>query len=175
MKTIVTYKSKYGSTKQYAEWLSEELQCEAVDLSEINAKKLEEYDVIIHGGGLYAKGIAGISFYKKHRNLLSGKRFYIYATGASPYDERVITEVRKNNLNGIFDETELFYCEGNYNYPIMTPTHKMMMRMMNSMVEKHIKEGVADDYEKDLHEFIFDKFEHIDRKFLAPILERVKG
>lgn len=175
MKTIVTYKSKYGSTKQYAEWLSEELQCEAVDLSEINAKKLEEYDVIIHGGGLYAKGIAGISFYKKRKEILTEKQFYIFAVGASPYSDKILSEIKKQNLKDVFDNVPLFYCEGNYNYPIMTPTHKMMMRMMNSMVEKHIKEGVADDYEKDLHEFIFDKFEHIDRKFLAPILERVKG
>lgn len=175
MKTLVTYKSKYGSAKQYAKWLAEALKCDAVDLKKVSPKMLSGYDVIIHGGGLYAGGLAGISFYKKHKDLLSGKRFLIYATGASPYEDKVITEVRKRNLDGFFDEAELFYCEGNYNYPKMTLTHKMMMRMMNSMINKHIKEGVADENEKGLHEVIFASYEHADKKFLEPILECVKN
>ncbi len=28
MKTIVVYKSKYGYTKRYAEWIAEELSCD---------------------------------------------------------------------------------------------------------------------------------------------------
>ena len=31
MSTIVVYKSKYGSTKAYAQWIAEELGCEAVE------------------------------------------------------------------------------------------------------------------------------------------------
>lgn len=31
MKTIVIYKSKYGSTKKYAEWIADALNCTAVD------------------------------------------------------------------------------------------------------------------------------------------------
>ena len=31
MNAIVIYKSKYGSTKAYAQWIAEELNCEAVD------------------------------------------------------------------------------------------------------------------------------------------------
>ncbi|MEE1351031.1 MAG: flavodoxin domain-containing protein [Clostridia bacterium] len=31
MNPIVIYKSKYGSTKQYAEWIADELNCLAVD------------------------------------------------------------------------------------------------------------------------------------------------
>lgn len=29
MNCIVLYKSKYGATKKYAEWIAEELNCEA--------------------------------------------------------------------------------------------------------------------------------------------------
>ena len=31
MSTIVVYKSKYGATKQYAQWIGEALDCEAKD------------------------------------------------------------------------------------------------------------------------------------------------
>jgi len=35
MSTIVVYKSKYGSTKTYAEWIAKELSCEAVEAGHI--------------------------------------------------------------------------------------------------------------------------------------------
>ena len=31
MSTIVIYKTKYGGTKKYAEWIAEELGCDTVD------------------------------------------------------------------------------------------------------------------------------------------------
>jgi len=40
MNTIVIYRSKYGSTKQYAEWIAEELGCEARDAKGNSCLKL---------------------------------------------------------------------------------------------------------------------------------------
>ena len=37
MNAIVIYKTKYGSTKQYAEWIAEELGCDFIDAK--NVKK----------------------------------------------------------------------------------------------------------------------------------------
>ena len=42
MNSIVTYKSKTGFTKKYAEWIAEDLGCKAVKLSEL--KDASEYD-----------------------------------------------------------------------------------------------------------------------------------
>ena len=50
----VVYKSYYGSTKRYAQWIAEEAKADCFEYSEIEAKKLMEYDTIIYGGGLYA-------------------------------------------------------------------------------------------------------------------------
>lgn len=38
MKNLVLYKSKYGNTKQYAQWLSEELNWDLRDLSSFKKK-----------------------------------------------------------------------------------------------------------------------------------------
>ena len=53
MSTIVVYKTKYGSTKTYAEWIAEELGCVAVDAKSIKADDLLMYDTVIYGGGLF--------------------------------------------------------------------------------------------------------------------------
>lgn len=176
MKTIVTYKSKYGSAKQYAEWLAEELNCEAVDLSKIKKEKLAEYDTIIHGGGLYAGGLAGLSYYKKNSDIIKGKKFIVYATGAAPsYNEEMIKELKKKNLEGLPTETEFFYCAGNYSYPKMTVGHKMMMKMMDNLLKKQIKEnGKVDEWAEGFQDIIFSEFRHVDKKFLAPIVGAVQ-
>ncbi len=55
MSTIVIYKTKYGSTKTYADWIAEELVCESVDAKSVKIEDLEKYDTIVYGGGLYAE------------------------------------------------------------------------------------------------------------------------
>lgn len=96
MNFVVIYKSKYGSTKQYAMWIAEELNCKVIEQSEVNIDELLNYDVIIYGGGLYAEVING--FYVITRNLdkLKDKKIIAFTTGITPlecrdyYDKYVI-------------------------------------------------------------------------------------
>ncbi|WP_334310276.1 flavodoxin domain-containing protein, partial [Clostridioides difficile] len=44
---VVIYKSKYGSTKKYAKWLSELLSCDIFETKNINIEKVMKYDTII--------------------------------------------------------------------------------------------------------------------------------
>ena len=88
MNAIVVYKSKYGSTKTYAEWIAEELSCGAVDAKEIKADELMKYDTIIYGGGLYAENIAGVTLITKNLDKLKGKKLIVYTTGITPLDCR---------------------------------------------------------------------------------------
>ena len=55
MNTLIIYGSQYGSTKRYAEHLSETSGIEAVDYK--HAKDIEGYDRIVFMGGLYAGGV----------------------------------------------------------------------------------------------------------------------
>ena len=57
---VVVYQSKYGATKKYAHWLSEELSCDFIETKKAQIEEVEQYDVIILGGGMYATGVAGI-------------------------------------------------------------------------------------------------------------------
>ena len=74
MNAIVIYKTKYGSTKTYAEWIAEELCCEAVDAKSVKIEDLLKYDTIIYGGGLYAEVINGVSLITKNIKSLKAKK-----------------------------------------------------------------------------------------------------
>ena len=56
-KSIVIYTSKRGSTRQYAEWIAEDLGCEALPLSDAKGMDLHEYDCVIYGGWIRGSGI----------------------------------------------------------------------------------------------------------------------
>lgn len=82
MKSIaIVYKSKYGSTKKYAQWITEEIRGDLFESSEVTTNKLMEYDIIVYGGGLYASGIAGISVITKNFDALKHKDIIIFTVG----------------------------------------------------------------------------------------------
>ena len=74
MNGIILYKSKYGATKKYAGWLSESTGFSCIETDKSDIKVISGYDVIILGGGIYASGIAGLSFLKKNIEKLKEKK-----------------------------------------------------------------------------------------------------
>lgn len=88
MNAIVLYKSKYGSTKAYAQWIAEELGCEVKEAKGVKVSDLLSYDTIIYGGGLYAENIAGASLITKNIEKLKDKKLIVYTTGITPLDVR---------------------------------------------------------------------------------------
>ena len=65
-KGIILYQSKYGATKKYAQWLQEATGFECTETKSADINQVKQYDVITLGGGVYASGIAGLSFLKKN-------------------------------------------------------------------------------------------------------------
>ena len=47
MNGLILYKSKYGETKQYAEWLGEETGFPIIESDKFNIAKLKHFDTII--------------------------------------------------------------------------------------------------------------------------------
>ncbi len=71
MKGIIVYKSKYGATKKYAQWLREETGFDMIKVSDAKVVDLKKYEVLIFGGGIYASGIPVTSFLKKNIPTMS--------------------------------------------------------------------------------------------------------
>ena len=100
MKGIILYQSKYGATKKYADWISEATGFECVETKKANIKEVEKYDIIVLGGGIYAMGIAGLSFLKRNIDVLSDKKIIVFFCCASPYalSDRKLKAAKKQLL-----------------------------------------------------------------------------
>lgn len=62
MNGIVLYQSKYGATKKYVDWLTETIKFSCLEIKKTDIKDLAKYDIVILAGGIYASGIAGLTF-----------------------------------------------------------------------------------------------------------------
>lgn len=170
MKGIVIYKSKYGSTKKYAEWISERTGFDCVESGKTNAKQLADYDTVIFGGGIYASGIAGISFLKKNIVALNGKKVIAFCCGASPYDETFLNEIRNMNLKDELASVPLYYCRGACSLDGMSFKDKTLCKILRKSLEKKDPKDYA-VWEAALVEAVDIGKDWTDIKYIDPIVE----
>ena len=103
MKKVILYKSIFGSTKQYAHWLAEELESEFYKFSQLSDAELKEYDQIIVMSATYAGWMPLTGFLQKKWSILKDKEVFVIAVGGVPADdpasklsyEKIPEEIRK--------------------------------------------------------------------------------
>ncbi len=82
MKTLIAYRTKYGTTALCAKKLNEKLNgiCDIVDLKDDKDPDLAEYDTIIIGGSIYAGRMQGAvrRFVEKNKTALQNKKVGLY-------------------------------------------------------------------------------------------------
>lgn len=170
MKGIVVYKSKYGSTKKYAEWIAEDTGFDCVEAGKANAKTIAEYDTVIFGGGLYASGIAGLSFLKKNLSSMNGKKVIAFCCGASPYEESYFKEMKDYNMKDQLADIPLFYCRGACSMDGMSFKDKTLCKMVRKSLEKKDPKDYA-VWEAALVEAVDTGKDWTDKEYIKPIIE----
>jgi menaquinone-dependent protoporphyrinogen IX oxidase len=177
MKTpLVLFRSHYGSTLQYAEWLAESLSCPCYDVRRIPKDALSTHDSIVFGGGLYAGKIAGASTLLRETEVLLKKRLVVFTVGASdPTDTSKYTQlIEKTFPPALRLQTAFFHLRGNLVYSKMSFQHRAMMKLLKKMVEKMPPDQRSQEDQDILSTFGVDTH-FTDRNSLAPILSCIKG
>lgn len=175
MKGLILYTSKYGSTEKYAKWLSEETGFALARTSDADIKAVSQYDTIVLGGGVYASGIVGLSFLKRHARTLRDKRIIVFCCGASPYDKKAFDAIVAHNLTGKLQGLPCFYCRGAFDLKSMSFGDRTLCKMLRKAVAKKDPKdrepwesalmSVGDDEAKDW----------TDKSYIDPILDAIKG
>lgn len=170
VKGIIVYQSKYGATKKYAEWLQDITDFHCIETSNANVSEVAQYETIILCGGIYASGIAGLSFLKKNIDKLRNKKLVILCVGASPYDEGAFTAIKEHNLTGDLRDIPFFYGRGAWNESKM----KFMDRMLCKMLKKSVAKKDPSTYEpwmKALMCAVGQNCDWTDKKYLTPLID----
>ena len=174
MNTIVVYKSKYGSTKAYAEWIADELGCEAVNYKSVKIDDLLKYDTIVYGGGLYAEVIAGVTLITKNLNKLKDKKLVVYSTGITPVEcrEYYDTLVLNKNFKGdSLSYIKVFNFLGKMILSELTPVHRAAIKTLKKIMSG--KENPA-EMEKLLKELCDRDGDFTDKNAIYELINYVK-
>lgn len=149
MRVLVTYQSKTGFTKQYAEWISEELKCSIKELKKISENDVLGYDLIIHGGWIMGGMISGLNKVRK----LNPNELVVFGVGYTKKDKVDISKIIESNKLG---ETPFFYYEGGTNPKKMG----FMGRTIVKLVTKEkitFKDNTSKDQIKELIKVVKEK------------------
>ncbi len=174
MSTIVIYKTKYGSTKQYAEWIAEDLGCDAVDAKNVKVDDLLGYDTIIYGGGLYAEVINGVSLITRNIEKLRDKKIIVYTTGITPSDVREYYDgevIDKNFKKGVPENIKIFNFLGKMIQKELTPVHYAAIVSLKKIMSAKKK---TSDMVKLLLELCDADGDFSDRKYIKELVEYAK-
>lgn len=168
MKTIVLYKSKYGNTLQYAQWISESLNCELRDFKDFKKREIKNYQNIIFGSGVYMGKLNQI---KKVLRMFSSKPISIFACAGHLFDEKEIEKLKTNH----FTEEQLafhhfFYLPGGVDFTKLTGMMKRIVDFFIHMIEK--KENKTQD-EIDIIEGYYHPTHYVDKKYIKEIVEYI--
>ena len=170
--TIIIYKSKTGFTKRYAEWITEQIDCQAIPFDQIENIDLSKYNIIIYGAGLHAGQIQGLSKFKKKVMNLESKNIIVFATGASPYIEEIFTKIKTDNFTS--DELksiEFFYFQSGLNYEKMGIIDKTIMKTYSKVLE--IKSHKS-DIETGTSQAISSSYDSSSQESIKPFIEYLK-
>lgn len=172
-KGIILYQSKYGATEKYAKWLQEKTGFALMETKKATLGDVLACDTVILGGGVYAGGIAGLNFLKKHMDKLMEKKMLVFAVGASPYDERFIDQCKDMHFKDELAHLPLFYCRGAWDMEKMTFLHRKLCTMLKKAVAKQ-DPATFEPWQMALFEVGEEACDWTDERYLAPILEELK-
>lgn len=170
MKILLIYKSKIGFTEKYAKWICEEIECDVVNISNIQNVNFKNYDIVIYGSRIHAGRIDGLERIKK---LNLGNKLIIFVTGATLKENNSIQEVWKNNLSEVELKTiKHFYIPAGLNYEKMGFLDKTIMKMASIMLEKK-----KDKSEEDIgmQNPIKKSYDISDKSRIKPLIDYIKS
>ena len=137
-KAIVIYTSKRGSTRQYAEWIAEDLGCDAVALADAKGVNLYEYDCIIYGGWIRGSGIVDFDKFGRMLDDELMKRLIVFGVGFADETPENYMQVWTFSLGRLDPHNEnkaiLYILGGRYDPAAVTGGDKLMMKIMRSVL-----------------------------------------
>lgn len=174
MKAIIIYGSQYGTTKRYAQKLSEltGIQAESYD----KVQNILDYEKVVYLGGLYAGGVKGL---KQSIKLIPlDAEFIIITVGLADTLDNINTEnirksVQKQIPDSLYDKAKLFFLRGGIDYAKLNFKHKTMMALLYKSIketpaEKRTAEGNA------IIETYNQKVDFVNFDSLIPIAQLIK-
>ena len=162
MSGIVVYRSNYGSTKQYADWIHEETGFPVYD-SRDKGIPWDGANTVVIGCPILAFKPVLSGWIEKHWDRMKGKRVALFTTsGGDPATAPVVEWIEKALSERVRSGVRVFPLAGRFDYGKLRGPHKAMIWLAgvlfgNKDVKNQMKnpvDGVAREKLGELLEFL---------------------
>lgn len=172
MKGIIIYKTKYGSTKKYVDWLIEETKFDSIEVDKADINSIKAYDTIILCGPVYASSIKGLNFIRKNYNALKNKKLSIFGVGASDIEEGTINNLKTFSLKRDLKDVALFYGRGALDEDKLSFFDRTLCKLLRKAISK--QDPSTYDPIMKVISVTTGKADWTDKKYLEPLLDYIK-
>jgi menaquinone-dependent protoporphyrinogen IX oxidase len=148
MKILIIYQSKYGSTRQYAQWINEVVESDITDIDNAYRFDFSKYDIIVLGAYFHASHIKNRKYVIDNWDKLKNSRVILFSVSGSPA-EYVVKEIEKDFPEYILDNLLFYSLRGRSCYEKMTLADRVIMHLGRLGVYIAGKKEVADNMLKD--------------------------
>lgn len=176
MDHIILYGSKYGSTRRYAEKLSERTGIPAFSYQE--APDFSSRDTIVYLGALYAGGILGLAKTLRGLSLRKGQKLVLITVGlADPQEpenqENIRVSLQRQLPAELFSRAKIYHLRGGIDYQKLSFGHRTAMTLLyQSLRRTPIEKQTAEN--RALIETFGNQVDFTDFNMFAPILQELR-
>lgn len=141
----IVYMSKYGHTKQYADWLKEDLKADVIALGSFNPARMLSYKLVIFASGVYGDKIQIMDFIKKNYSSLNPQRMMIAAvTWYTNNSEEAKNKLISDNYTDVMKNViPLYVLNSGIDKKAISAMEKVQLKASQLMIEK--RDGRSSD------------------------------
>ena len=175
MKGIIVYKGKYGATRQYAQWLGEELNLPAITANDMTTESLLPCDFIIIGSSVYIGKLQISKWLSNNLAAIKGKKiFFFQVAGTAPEErEKLQAYIRSGVPEEIREQCEVYYYQGKMILNDLSWKDKFMLKMGARLTrDPAAKKTMLTDYNQVKKENITGLVDAV-KKFSAAAKEKI--
>lgn len=135
---LVIYKSKYGSTGEYALNIANKLNADVIEMGQWNKKIVEGYDIFIFACPIYAGSLSMAKAIESEITLLKSKKVVFFTVGITPPEDKEFYQMlmTKHFSKDWIEHMKVFHLRGKIKYKELKWMDKKIMGMMRHMIAK---------------------------------------
>ncbi|MBN1782635.1 hypothetical protein JW948_15980 [bacterium] len=164
-KGIIIYFTAYGTTKKYAEWISDEIDAEIRSYREVTDSELQASDFLIIGSFVMAHRLIISKWLAKKEPLLKNKKLFVYSVSGAKPGARELDNIFKVSLpESLLNNAQTYQFGGKMRYEDLSGFHKLMMKI-GILIEKN------PEAKAEMKNDIKIAKDNINREYIKPLIE----
>ncbi|MDR2962501.1 MAG: flavodoxin domain-containing protein [Bacteroidales bacterium] len=178
-KAAIIYHSKYGHTKQYAQWIAEALNADIYTDKYLKNIRLEDYDTLVFGSGMYAGANKAAQLIVQYFNRIRHKKVLLFTCGALDVSNEAIAADTDRALNTVLTpeiraKIRIFHLRGGIDFARLSWWYRLMLKFPYSKFSK-IPENERNASEKSFLSIYGKTVDFTNKAQIEPIVKYCKS